>query len=191
MMSIAKVISKRDMALMISAEHLEAVPAKEFPRKEVLEYERFLHKNHEDKDPAYRLILKKGRLPIISQMQLGEGDLGLPLMAAIAAYLTYPSYFIALAVIIGSTVGLLWTIRSFKKYLHPMPTIPPLFALICISSGIALVFTGNVTAYNPYLLIFIGFAVGIFGIMLRHVQHKEKPLVEGVAIHQGLLWRIP
>ncbi len=193
MIEVAKTISKRDMALMISTEHLESVPAGKFSAKEIAEYRKYLHATHEDEDPSFLAILKTGRLPIMSQLQLGEGDLGLPLMAAVAAYITYPNYMVAIGVIIGGTLGLLWTVRSLRKYMHPLPAIPPLFAFISMVSGAALLLTGSITTYNPSLLIIIGFAAGIFGIFSRYITHREKAeQVQRVVVQNvSLLNRIP
>ncbi|MFI5412444.1 MAG: presenilin family intramembrane aspartyl protease [Candidatus Micrarchaeales archaeon] len=193
MIKLAKAISNKDMALMISSSHLESVQAEKFPAEEVSEYQRYLHQIHEDEDPEYSHILKIGRLPVISQLQLGEGDLGLPLMAVIAAYITYPGYLIALSVVFGGAVGLLAAIRILIKYKHPLPAIPPLFAFISIFSGIALFITGNITPYNSALLVVIGFAIISFGMVLRYVQHKERTQAENRQSRKdlGFLSRIP
>ncbi len=194
MIKLAKAISNNDMALMVSSSHLESVQTGKFPAKEVSEYQKYLHQIHEDETPEYTHIMKIGRLPVISQLQLGEGDLGLPLMVTIAAFLTYTNYLISIAVIIGGVIGLLAAIRILIKYAHPLPAIPPLFAFISIASGIALVLTGSITTYSPILLIVIGFAVVSFGMVLRYVQHKENQIAkqsERAKSVIGIFERIP
>ncbi len=174
MIKLAKAVTKNDMAFMISSTHLESEPIGDFPQKEARAYEKYLHDSRRDEDPRFARLLSAGRLPVMSQLQLGEGDLGLPLMAAIAAYIAYQSYIVAFAVIIGAAIGLLVTIKILEKYRHPLPAIPPLFAFMGIASFLALAFTGNFPYYNPVILGTLIFGVASFILVLLYVRHKEK-----------------
>ena len=74
--------------------------------------------------------MKSGVYPIISQVQLGTGDLALPLMLAVAAYISFLSYFAAMMVVLGAASGMIFTMYLLKKYKVALPAIPPLFAFI-------------------------------------------------------------
>ena len=140
MVSLAKAFSDSDVSFLISISDLEAVPKWGLSGKDIESYMSYLGSMHELDDPKFKRILQKGELPVVSQISLGEGDLSLPLMAAISAYFTVGTSMAAM-VIIGSLVGIIATMLILKVYKHPIPAVPPLFACIGIFVGIACVFT--------------------------------------------------
>ncbi len=174
MIKLARVVTTRNMALIISTAHLEAVPQERFPAKEVREYKDYLYQTHKAKDPAYWMILSSGRLPVMSQISLGEGDLGLPLMAAVSAYYTFASPVIAIMVIMGALAGLLAAIAMLRVYRGALPAIPPLFAFISIFSGFGLAITGNISSYYSVLLVAAGVAMITFGLSIKIVEKRSR-----------------
>jgi hypothetical protein len=88
-------------------------------------------------------------------VQLGAGDLGLPLMLAISSYKLSFNYFIPISVYMGSTAGMLFTMYIQKKYLIPLPAIPPLFSFMSIALGLA---TLTISLHSIYL-VFVGLVV--------------------------------
>ena len=178
MIKLARAVTTRNMALIISTAHLEAVSPSRFPADEVKEYKDYLYQTHKADDPAYKRILGSGRLPVMSQISLGEGDLGLPLMAAVSAYYTFASPVIAVMIIIGALAGLLTAIAMLRVYRGALPAIPPLFAFISIFSGIGLAITGNITSYYSVLLVAAGVAMIAFGLSIRIVEKRAKKPVQ-------------
>jgi presenilin-like A22 family membrane protease len=140
MVTLAKAFSESDVSFLISIADLEAVPKWGLSNKDIESYMSYLGSIHELNDPKFKSILQKGELPVVCQLSLGEGDLSLPLMVAISAYLTVGASMSAM-VIMGSLVGIFTTMLILKIYKHPIPAVPPLFACIGIFVGIACVFT--------------------------------------------------
>ena len=80
---------------------------------------------------------------------LGTGDLAMSLMLALSAYFTFFSYFTALTIVLGSTVGLVFAMYVSKRYKIALPAIPPLFAFSSIALAIDLIIErmGNAQLY--------------------------------------------
>ena len=80
-------------------------------------------------------------------MQLGTGDLALPLMLAVSAYISFLSYFAAVMIILGAASGMIFTMYLLKRYKVALPAIPPLFAFINLFLAV-LFAINNVQAYK-------------------------------------------
>ena len=138
MVTLAKAVSANNMSFLISVSDLEAVSRSGLSEKEVTEYMECLKDEDLLGTARCRKILAKGELPVMSQVSLGEGDLCLPLMAAISAYASF-SHAMAAVVVFGSVMGIIATMAILKVYKHPIPAIPPLFACIGLSVGTAII----------------------------------------------------
>jgi len=155
MLTLAKALSSRNLAFLIGSTDVEVIPKNFFSKKELKEYEKYKKEIAKIKNPIIKKLIKQGKLPLISQVQLGAGDLGLPLMLAISSYKLSFSYFIPISVIIGSTVGMLFTMYIQKKYLIPLPAIPPLFSFMSIALGLAAL----TISWQGIYLVFVGLVV--------------------------------
>jgi presenilin-like A22 family membrane protease len=167
MIKLASTLTSEDVAFLISEEDLEAIPAERVSIGEIASYERELKQAHKDQDPLYRGVMERGDIPVVSQIQLGEGDLGLPLMAVVSSLFTFSYLFIPVTIAIGAAVGLLITILFLKRYRRPLPAIPPLFSLIAIVSGAVLWFKGYIPYNQALALVVIGVLIVTLGMGMQ------------------------
>jgi presenilin-like A22 family membrane protease len=158
MITLAKAVSTNDLSFLLSVSDLEAVPKWGLNEKEIEDYMNYLANVHELDDPRFKKILQKGELPVISQISLGEGDLSLPLMAAVSAYFTLGP-LMGMVVALGAIVGAIATMLILREYKHPIPAVPPLFAFIGIFAGTALIFTKAPDWYYFGALLIVASAV--------------------------------
>ncbi len=144
MVTIAKELQSRDVAFLISVADIEEVETDKVGRKEVKETLKEMKEIHEDEDPKYKKILSHGRLPVLSQVSLGEGDLSIPLMIVISAYSSISNPSISIILIFGMIVGITTTMYLLKRYMIPLPAMPPFFAATAVFTGLAFIYTGYV-----------------------------------------------
>ncbi len=163
--SFDKALISMNIAFLISVADIEAIPRGYFGKKEEDSYEEYLIRSHEAEKPEFNRIIKEGKLPVVSQVSLGEGDLSLPLMAAISAYYTYTNYTFAWIIILGGVLGIVLTMLLLKIYKKPLPAIPPLFAFISIAGGIGYLVTGM--GIGQVSLAFVAFAAIILYLTFR------------------------
>jgi presenilin-like A22 family membrane protease len=147
MTSLAKAFSANDLSFLMSVSDLEAVPRWGLSEKDIESYMNYLANTHELNDPRFKKILRKGELPVICQISLGEGDLSLPLMVAISAYFSSFGHALGIAVVLGAIVGIVATMLILKKYKHPIPAVPPLFACIGLFVGAYFILMKSVSLY--------------------------------------------
>ena len=163
--SFDKALISMNIAFLISVADIEAIPHGYFGKKEEDSYEEYLIRSHEAESPEFSKIIREGKLPVVSQVSLGEGDLSLPLMAAISAYYTYANYAFAGIIILGGVLGVVLTMLLLKMYKKPLPAIPPLFAFISIAGGIGYLATG--VGIGQVSLAFVAFAAIILYLTFR------------------------
>ncbi len=159
MVTMANAIASRNLAFLVGVADVEAVPKNTFGKREVREYLEFLKKSNKKNDKIFKSIMKSGRLPVVSQIQLGAGDLGLPLMLAVSAYTSFLSAFAGIVIVIGSGIGLLATIYFLTKYQRPLPAIPPIFSFISIAIGVGFFAKGLISTFLSILFVVMGIAV--------------------------------
>lgn len=176
MVTMAKAISSRNLAFLIGTSDVEAVPREYFTKKELDEYRKDMKASNADKNPVVKRIMQSGKIPIVSQIQLGAGDLGLPLMLTVSAFPEFLSYTASLAIIVGAAIGLVFTMFFLRKYQRPLPAIPPLFAFICIALGIYLLALSLSNIIFSLLLIIVGILTMMFGIVftLRNEETRKR-----------------
>ncbi len=138
MVTLARAVSSNNLSFLVSVSDMEAVPETGMSGREIAMYIECLKDEHQLETPQCKRILASGKMPIMSQVSLGEGDLCLPLMAAVSAYAAF-SHAMAGVVIVGSIIGIIATMAILKVYKHPIPAIPPLFACIGLSAGTAII----------------------------------------------------
>ncbi len=132
MITMAKAMSSRNLAFLVGVNEVEAIPKSSFSSGEVAEF------NKEIKGvklpSALVRMYKRGMLPVAAHMELGAGDLAVPLMVAVAAYKVAFSFTLSFFIVIGSTLGLILTTFILRRYKRPLPAIPPL--LLGVLAGI-------------------------------------------------------
>ncbi len=166
MVTMAKEMSTRNLAFLIGSTDVEAVPQRYLSKADVSEYRK---QEPKSKDPLTKRLMRSGVFPVVSQVQLGSGDLALPLMLATSAYISFLSYSAAMMVIAGSAAGMIFTMYLLKRYKVALPAIPPLFAFCNLSLGIF--FAINSTqSYSLWLGFFAVFIVTI-AVLLNKLRN--------------------
>ncbi len=172
MIPLAKEASSRNLAFLIGSSDVEIIPVDMLNRKERAEYRKL--KLNEIKDPAVKRLVKAGNMPALSSVMLGNGDIMLPLMLNVGAYVIYGNVFLSLSIAIGAAAGLYMTMLLLKRYKVGLPAIPPLFTAISIALFIAFA----IVRLGPLLLmaLFLFAAVASIAMMLITLErHKRAP----------------
>lgn len=129
MIPLAKEASNRNLAFMIGSSDMELVPGNKKQRMKEVEISKI-------KNPEIKAMVKRGSVPVVSSVMLGNGDIILPMTLAVGAYAIYASAFMSIMIIAGAGVGLVVTILLLRRYKVGLPAIPPLFAFISIALAI-------------------------------------------------------
>lgn len=164
MVTFANALSGRNLAFLITASDIEVSSQADAKRIEGKDFAKHLQEMKKIDNPVIKKLIAQGKIPMIAQVQLGAGDLGLPLMLAVSAYPVFGSYFLSIAIVVGGALGLIATMLFLRKYRRPLPAIPPIFAVISIFIGLALPFTKASSLYLSGLLI--GFGMFILYIVM-------------------------
>ncbi|MDE1845821.1 MAG: hypothetical protein KGH53_00860 [Candidatus Micrarchaeota archaeon] len=172
MVVFAKALSSRNLAFLVTASDIEVESKEALKRSEGKNFQKHYDEIRKIENPTIQKILKDGYVPVIAQIQLGAGDLGLPLMFAVSAYPVLSSYFLSVAIATGGAFGLVATMLFLRRYQRPLPAIPPIFAFICIALGLALPFTRLSSAYLSLLLLALGVFI-IYVVMFLTLKSGE------------------
>jgi hypothetical protein len=173
MVTMAREISSRNLAFLIGSSDVEAVPTGYLTKRDVRDFRRET-KGEKIKDPMLKRLVKEGIVPVISQVQLGSGDLALPLMVAVSAYISFLSYFAAVMVIVGAACGMVFTMYLLKRYKVALPAIPPLFAFICLFLGI-LFAINDFAQYMVWIGFFLLFILTTAALLQKLRSMEAKP----------------
>ncbi|MEM0106670.1 MAG: presenilin family intramembrane aspartyl protease [Candidatus Micrarchaeaceae archaeon] len=133
MLSLARLAEENNLALMVGVNEIKGVPEKEANMQIMNEAQKEYKKSN---DQIAQIFKSKKLVPILARLELGNGDLGIPLMVAIAAYSTTMNFVLSFFVIFGAIIGLIATMAILKRYKRALPAIPPLFAGITIFVGL-------------------------------------------------------
>ncbi len=125
MLALAQVAEDNNLALLIGVNEVEAIPASRLDKAYVEEYKK--DKGKFKKYKHLNNVLGKELVPVAARVELGTGDLAIPLMVAISAYAPGPNFVLSFFVIFGAIAGLLLTMFILRKYRRALPAIPPLF----------------------------------------------------------------
>ena len=161
MVTLANALSTRNLAFLIGTADVELLPPSYLKKKEMRDYAKYKSELKKSGNPILLKLLKSNKYPIVSQIQLGAGDLGIPLMVAVSAYTVFFNYFLSVMVIIGAAFGLTATMVFLRIYKKPLPAIPPLFSFVSIFLGIGILakIGSNVAAYVFILIGAVAFLV--------------------------------
>lgn len=169
MITLGREAVNRNLAFMVGSYEVEVVPKSYLKENEEKELSRAFKKT---KSETLKRLMKEGNVPMPSFSALGAGDLAMPLMLAISAYVTYLSYFLSLVVIFGAFLGLAFAMAISKKYKIALPAIPPLFAFVSIAIG-ASFFLAAPGAWQVYSVLFV-FSIAILLLMFFTAKRQSK-----------------
>lgn len=134
MVVMGQTMASMNMAFMIGASDVEGVPAGQLTRQEKETSAKHRQMLKQSYGTMVRQLDKQQLSPIIGQRLLGNGDLAVPLMAAVSAYKLFQNFTASMAIILGAVLGLVLTFYILSKYRRPLPAIPPL--LLGMSIGL-------------------------------------------------------
>ncbi len=134
MITMAKAMSSRNLAFLVGVNEVEAIPKSKFSKSEIEEYKKEM--KGMKLSPVLADFYKKDMYPVAARVELGAGDLAVPLMVSIAAYKVYLNFVLSFFITLGAVLGLLITMYIIKKQKRPLPAIPPL--LFGVVVGISL-----------------------------------------------------
>jgi presenilin-like A22 family membrane protease len=169
MISLGREAVNRNLAFMIGAYDIELVPKSSMKLNEQKEVSKEVRKASNE---TLKRMLKAGNMPMPSFSALGAGDLAIPLMLAISAYVTYLSYFISIAIIFGASFGLVFAMTISKRYKIALPAIPPLFAFASMAIGVV-VFSYSPEMWQQYVSLFIA-SGAILALMIITAKRQSK-----------------
>ena len=138
MLTLAKEFSSRNLAFLIGSSDVEVLPSKYLSGKDLATFRKELSQN-KPKDPYINRLIQQGNIPVVSQVQLGTGDLAAPLALTVGVFVSTLSYYLAIMAIMGSLAGIIATMAILRKYKAALPAIPPLFSMINLFLAIAFV----------------------------------------------------
>ncbi|HVA83049.1 MAG TPA: presenilin family intramembrane aspartyl protease [Candidatus Aquilonibacter sp.] len=173
MIVFAKALSERNLAFLITASDIEVESKSQMQKEEGKEFKKHYSEMKKINNPTIQKLIHDGYVPVIAQIQLGAGDLGLPLMFAVSAYSVFANYFLSVVIVAGSAIGLIATMLFLMRYRRPLPAIPPIFAFICIALGLALPFTPLSSLTLSALLLAMGVFI-IYVVMFLTLKMGEK-----------------
>ena len=119
MVTMAQAMSSRNLAFLIGVNEIEAIPKSEFSSSQVREF------NKETKGKLTGTVKKlymQGLLPVAARIELGTGDLAIPLMVAVSAYSVNLNFTLSFFVIGGAVFGLYLVQQRYEgkiTTLHP------------------------------------------------------------------------
>ena len=132
MIALGRESVNRNLSFMIGSYNVEVVPKSYMKGKELKALKKSISAS-KDKSPELKEADQGRQLPVPSFSALGTGDLAMPLMLAVSAYVTYFQYFMSLLVVVGGAFGLVFAMYVSKRYKIALPAIPPLLAFISIA----------------------------------------------------------
>ena len=143
MVAMGQAALSMNLALMVVTNEGEALPAGTLTKEQMKIYNMqrpFLVKNYKS---AMRELKSRKLVPILMPRGLGNGDLAVPLMLAVAAYTQFLSFTVSIVIILGAAFGLIVTFAILRRYRRMLPAIPPLFFGILLALGIYFLASGQ------------------------------------------------
>lgn len=132
MITMAKAMSSMNLSFLVGVNEVEAVSQSSLSKEELSEYKKEM-RGIKNKSPMLKHIVENRMVPMAAHVELGTGDLGVPLMVAVSAYSVSSSFMLSLFIAVGATGGLILTMYILRKYKRALPAIPPLLAGITVA----------------------------------------------------------
>lgn len=126
MIPFAKRAAEGNYPFMIGSSDLELTPNNKKSNIKEIDLSKITN-------PRVKSLIKRGNVPVVSSIMLGNGDIILPMTLAVGSYVIYENIFLSMMIIVGSAIGLLATVFLLKRYRVGLPAIPPLFAFISLA----------------------------------------------------------
>lgn len=165
MLVLGEAVSRMNLAFMVGATDVEVVSPHYYESSDA-QFKQYKKEIKKVKNPVIQKIVSEGDVPLVAQVQLGAGDLGLPLMLAVSAYSTFINYFTSFVIVLGSAFGIVATMYIFKRYRQGLPAIPPLLAFISIFLGIKFLLVPPMSILLAVGMLVVGL-LSIGAILLR------------------------
>ncbi|MDE1824643.1 MAG: hypothetical protein KGH74_05105 [Candidatus Micrarchaeota archaeon] len=171
MITIAEQVSSQNLAFMISSSEVEVVPSSFLKKSDRAELKKSAMGA---KDPYIKKLLKGNKLPVLSRAALGNGDIIIPIMLAVGAYVSYLNYYLPVIIIICAGLGMVATMMVLKRYKVPLPAIPPLFAFINLglAAGYIVMNPGSTKLILSFFLIFVSLNAVLL-LTLNRIRRKQ------------------
>ena len=170
MITLGRESVNRNLAFMVGSYDVEVLPKGYLKAKEA---SRLSKEFGVVKSGQLKRLMKSGNVPMPSFSALGAGDLAIPLMVAVSAYVSYLSYFFSALLVACSCLGLVFAMYVSKKYRMALPAIPPLFAFASIGLGIYVMLT-TPSDWHLYSLAFIEGIVVLVIMWITAVNQYRK-----------------
>lgn len=171
MQVLARAMTERNLAFLIGSSDVEMVPGSSMSASERAGAAKASKQSGMARYPVVRRMVKEGAYPMVSQVALGGGDLALPLVLVVGAYITFSNLFVPVALIIGAAAGLVATMSLLERYKVALPAIPPLFAFMNLALAVSLLVTHSVSAYVS--LLFLAIASATMAIIIVTLMRNE------------------
>ena len=171
MIALGRESVNRNLSFMIGSYNVEVVPKSYMKEKDL----RALRKSmaaSKGKNTELNSLVKAGNYPMPSFSALGTGDLAMPLMLAVSAYLTYYQYFISLLIVVGGAFGLVFAMYVSKRYKIALPAIPPLLAFIGIALAASTASFGT-AGFVSYVLLLAASMI-MLALMLTSAKRQSR-----------------
>ncbi len=136
MLSLARVAQENNLALLIGVNDIEGIPRESLGSKALSEYRKAARGK---RSKLFSSLARKGLVPFAARIELGTGDLAIPLMVAVSAYTAHLNFVLPFFIIFGAIFGLFITMLILKRYKRALPAIPPLLMGIAVSIGLYIV----------------------------------------------------
>lgn len=132
MVTMGNAMYNMNLAFLVGTNDAEALPRHRLSREELGKLTP--HRAAFEKQGSLLKDLDRQKLvPMVARRALGNGDLAVPLMAAVSAYRISWSFVPSLVVVVGATAGLIATFMILNRYKRALPAIPPLFIGITLA----------------------------------------------------------
>lgn len=135
MITMAKAVLEKNLAFLVGVNEIEAVSKSDFSSSELREYskeKKLFAKQHAHEAKHIESLAGKGMVPVLARVELGTGDLVMPLMVAVSAF---PNIKLSFFIVFGAIFGLVLTMLILKRYKRALPAIPPLLFGITVGIG--------------------------------------------------------
>lgn len=136
MVAMGQAAVDMNLALMVVTSEGEAIPSSSANKKEMEWYSKEKNSLNKNYKQTMEELHKQNLIPIMRPRGLGNGDLAIPLMVAVAAYSTFLNFTVSLVIALGATFGLILTFLILDRYRRALPAIPPLLFGILVALSI-------------------------------------------------------
>lgn len=171
MIALGRESVNRNLSFMIGSYNVEMVPKSYMKKGELKALKKSISES-KIQSPELMKLMKAGEYPVPSFSALGTGDLAIPLMLAVSAYVTYFQFFVSLVIVAGGSFGLVFAMYVSKRYRIALPAIPPLLAFISIALGACVGVFGS-EGLVPYLLL-LAVSIAMLALMLVSAKRQSK-----------------